>query len=101
MLEGRKLLGQVALVPVQFWVVSHTPAETWQTTLAAWYTSTQVLLVPVQCSAASLSHAPLWELPVQCVVLDAKAFTGQVGFTPSQNSATSHWPAEARHCVPA
>ena len=48
MLEGRKLLGQVALVPVQFWVVSHTPPETWQTTLAALYTSTQVLLVPKQ-----------------------------------------------------
>jgi hypothetical protein len=55
------------------------------------------LLVPVQWSAASLSHALPCEAPVQGVLLEAKAFAGHVPEVPVQVSATSHWPAEARH----
>jgi hypothetical protein len=45
----------------------------------------------------SLSHAPPCEAPLQLVVSEAKASAGQVPDEPVQDSATSHWPAEARH----
>ena len=66
-------------------------------TVAASYTSTQTLLVPVQWSAASSSHTPPCDAPVHCVLLEAKASAGHVPEVPVQVSATSHWPAEARH----
>ena len=47
-----------------------------------------------------MSHAPPWEAPVQLVLLDAKTSAGQVPEVPVQVSATSHWPAEARHSNP-
>ena len=59
--------------------------------------STHVLAVPEQESVAS--HAPSCELPVQGVVAGAKASAGQEPDVPVQLSATSHWPAEARHSV--
>jgi hypothetical protein len=55
------------------------------------------LLVPEQWSAVSLSHAPPCEAPVQLVDDDAKPSAGHVPEVPVQVSATSHWPAEARH----
>ena len=57
--------------------------------------------MPVQWSAASLSHAPPCDVPVQCVVSEAKTSAGQVPDVPVHVSATSHWPAEARHSKPA
>jgi len=63
-------------------------------------TSTQVFAVPEQWSLASSSHAPPCELPVQLVDDDANPSLGHVPFVPLQVSATSHWPAEARHVVP-
>jgi hypothetical protein len=68
--------------------------------LLDWKTSTHTLLVPVQWSAASLSHAPPCELPVQLVTEKANPSAGHVSLKPEQVSATSHWPAEARHVVP-
>src|SRR5205823_14890722 len=47
--------------------------------------------------AASLSHAPPCEAPVQLVDADAKPSAGHAPDVPVQVSATSHWPAEARH----
>jgi len=44
-----------------------------------------------------LSHAPPCEAPVQLVNADAKLFAGHAPDVPVQVSATSHWPAEARH----
>jgi len=55
------------------------------------------LLVPVQWSAALLSHALLCDAPVQGVLLEAKAFAGHAPEVPVQVSATSHCPAEGRH----
>ena len=62
-------------------------------------TSTHVLAVPLQWSAASSSQAPPCELPVQCVLLEAKVSAGQVPEDPVHISATSHWPAEGRQVV--
>src|SRR5947199_91115 len=89
--------GHVPEVPVQLSATSHWPAEARHVTVAASYTSTQALLVPVQWSAASSSHTPPCDAPVQCVLLEAKASAGHVPEVPVQVSATSHWPAEARH----
>ena len=50
----------------------------------------------MQWSAASLSHAPACEAPVQCALLEAKASGGHVADVPVHVSATSHWPAEGR-----
>src|SRR5213076_1711577 len=80
---------------------SHTPAEARQVVVADLKTSTHVLLVPLQRSAASSSQAPPWDVPVQLVVAEANASAGHVPEVPVQISATSHWPAEPRHVVPA
>ncbi|PYR72292.1 MAG: hypothetical protein DMF86_24070, partial [Acidobacteria bacterium] len=50
-------------------------------------------------SPASLSHAPPFDDPVQPVVAGANASAGQVPVVPVHVSATSHWPAAARHVV--
>src|SRR2546425_5553389 len=89
--------GHVPDVPVHVSATSHWPAEARHVTVAAWYTSTHALLVPVQWSAGWSSHTPLCELPMQCVVADWKASAGHVPDVPVHVSATSHWPAEARH----
>ena len=89
--------GHVPDVPVHVSATSHWPAEARHVTVAAWYSSTHALLVPVQWSAGSSSHTPLCELPMQCVVADWKASAGHVPDVPVHVSATSHWPAEARH----
>jgi hypothetical protein len=68
-----------------------------QLTVAAWKASTQSLLLPVQRSPASSSQVAPWETPMQLVELAAKASAGQAPDEPVQDSATSHWPAEARH----
>ena len=48
LLDAKPSAGHVPEVPVQVSATSHWPAEGRQVTLAAWYASTQVLLVPVQ-----------------------------------------------------
>ena len=63
--------------------------------LLGWKTSTQVLAVPLQWSAAS--HAPPVEVPVQLVAADANTSAGQVPDAPVHVSATSHGPAAPRH----
>src|SRR5437867_12963148 len=89
--------GHVADVPVQVSATSHCPAEARHTNVDDWKTSTHVLLVPVQWSAASLSHAPPCEAPMQLVVPEANTSSSQERRVGVQLSATSHWPAEARH----
>src|SRR5438445_227710 len=95
--EWKASAGHVPDVPVHVSATSHCPAEARHVTVAAWYSSTQVLLVPEQWSAASSSHAPPCDAPVQCMLLEAKASAGHVPEVPVQVSATSHCPAEARH----
>src|SRR5438552_1941004 len=63
--------GQAPEVPVQVSATSHWPAEARQTVALVRKTSTHALLVPVQWSAASLSHGPPCEAPVQLAVLVA------------------------------
>jgi hypothetical protein len=82
--------GHVPEVPVQLSATSHWPAEARHSKLDAWNASTHVLLVPVQWSAASLSHTPACEAPVQLVAADAKPSAGHVPDVPVQLSATSH-----------
>src|SRR2546427_5981245 len=65
-------------------------------TVAAWYASTQALLVPVQWSAGSSSQTPPSDVPMQCVVADWKASAGHVPEVPVQLSATSHCRSEER-----
>jgi len=48
-----------------------------------------------------LSHTPPCEAPVQLVDAEAKPSAGHAADVPVQVSATSHWPAESRHTVPA
>src|SRR5207253_11131637 len=84
-------------VPVQFSATSPWPADARQATFASSSPFRPTLLVPVQWSAGSSSQTPLCELPVQCVVADWKASAGHVPDVPVHVSATSHWPAEARH----
>ena len=100
-LDAKPSAGHAPDVPVQLSATSHCPADARHSKVAGWKTSTQVLLLPVQWSLASTSHAPPCDVPVQCVVLDAKAFAGHAPEVPVQLSATSHWPAEARHSKPA
>src|SRR2546428_324145 len=89
--------GHVPDVPVHVSATSHCPAEARHVTVAAWYSSTQALFVPVHRKVASSSHTPLGEAPVQGVLLEGKASAGHVPEVPVQVSATSHCPAEARH----
>src|SRR5437016_7403057 len=88
-----------ALLPLQVSDVHESPSSV-QVVPAAWKTSTHALLVPVQWSRASLSHAPICESPTQPVDTDANAFAGHAPDVPVHVSATSHWPAEARHVTP-
>ena len=62
-------------------------------------TSTQVLPVPLQWSAALSSHAPPWDAPVQLVLLEAKLSAGHAPELPVHISATSHCPADGRQVV--
>ena len=57
----------------------------------------QVLAVPLQESVPS--QAPPEDVPTQVVVADANPSAGHAPDVPLQLSATSHWPAEARHEV--
>ena len=100
-LEAKAFAGHAPEVPVQLSATSHWPAEARHSKPAPWKTSTHELLVPVQWSAGSLSHAPPCDVPVQCVVLEAKPSAGHAPDVPLQVSATSHCPAEARHVKPA
>src|SRR5881396_3845232 len=95
--HGKAPAGHVPEVPVQLSATSHWPAEARHVTVAASYTSTQSLLVPVGWSAGSSSHTPPSDVPMQCVVAEWKASAGHGPEDPVQLSATSHWPAEARH----
>jgi len=97
--DAKLSAGHAPEVPVQVSATSHWPAEARQVKPAAWYWSTQVLPVPEQWSVAS--HAPPLEVPVQTVAAVANPSVGQSLLVPLQLSATSHCPADARHCVPA
>jgi hypothetical protein len=88
--EAKLSAGQAPLAPVHCSATSHCPADGRHVTVLAWKTSTQVLLVPVQWSAASSSHAPPSELPVQLVAEEAKLSAGHAPLVPVQLSATSH-----------
>src|SRR5439155_3873783 len=79
---------------------SHCPADARHVKLDDWKTSTHVLLVPVQWSAASSSHAPPCDAPVQLVALEANTSAGHVPDVPVHISATSHSPADAPHVKP-
>src|SRR5439155_38526 len=118
--------GQFGPLPGQFSAGSHSPAESRQTVLDDLKASAgQTVLDPVQVSSTSQAPAAArhtapalpagcWQvtfvpshwsavqgLPseVQAVPLDALASAGQLGPLPEQNSAGSHSPPEARHCV--
>src|SRR5207247_8656921 len=95
---GMHACPHAALLPPQVSKVHASPSSG-QVVPIAWKTSTHELLVPVQWSAASLSHAPPCEAPVQLVDADAKPFAGHAPDVPVHVSATSHWPAEDRHTV--
>jgi hypothetical protein len=70
------------VVGLQFWVV-------WLGQLA----------LPPEQKAGRMAVVPLRQLAARHCVDDPKnPSTGQVVLTPSQNSATSQTPAEARHC---
>ncbi len=91
--------GHEPLDPVQVSAWSHWPAEARHTVLLDWKTSTQVFAVPEQWSAASSSHTPPCDVPVQLVADDLKTSAGQLPLDPVQFSATSHWPADPRQTV--
>ena len=88
--DAKLSAGQAPLAPVHSSATSHCPADARHVTVLALKTSTHVLLVPVQWSLASLSHAPPCELPVQLVDDEAKPSAGQAALVPVQLSATSH-----------
>ena len=73
--EAKPFAGHVPEVPVHVSATSHCPADPRHVKLDAWNTSTHAPLVPVQWSAASLSHAPACDVPVHSVPDDAKTST--------------------------
>ena len=77
-------VGQEPLVPEQNSATSHWPAAALHSNVVGWYSSTQLLEVPEQWSAASSSQAPPFELPVQGVVSGWNASAGQSGPEPVQ-----------------
>jgi len=96
-LGSKASAGHAPELPVQVSATSHWPLSGRQTTVDGWYSSRQVLAVPLQWSRAS--HAPPCEVPVQTVVVGAKASSGHAPDVPVQLSATSHCPAESRQTV--
>ena len=95
--DAKLSTGQVPLVPVQLSASSHWPVDGRHVTVLALNVSTHVFAVPEQWSVASLSHAPPWDVPAQLVEDEAKLSAGQAPLAPVHISATSHWPADARH----
>ena len=89
-LDLKPSAGHAPELPVHISATSHCPVEARQVVVAALKTSTHVLLVPLQWSAASLSHAPPWDVPVQLVVAEAKLSVGHAPEVPVHISATSH-----------
>src|SRR5437773_12414141 len=87
--DAKPSAGHAPDVPVQVSATSHWPAEARHVWLAAWKTSTHALSVPVQWSAASLSHTPPCEAPVQLDRKSAKQSTGHTPDVPVQVSASS------------
>src|SRR5207245_11567770 len=87
--------GHVPDVPVHVSATSHWPADARHVTVAAWYTSTHALLVPVQWSAESSSHDRHSVVQGQCVVADWQGSAGYDPAVPVHVSDTSHWPADA------
>ena len=90
LLKAKASAGHAPDDPVHISAASHWPAEARQVVVADLKTSTHVLLVPLQWSAASLSHAPPWDVPVQLVVAEAKLSVGHAPEVPVHISATSH-----------
>ena len=88
--DSKPSTGHAPDVHVQVSATSHWPAEARHVWLAAWKTSTHELSVPMQWSAASLSHRPPCEAPVQLVDDDANPSAGHTPDVPVQVSATSH-----------
>ena len=99
LLAAKLSAGHAPELPVHISATSHWPAEARQVVVAGSNTSTHVLLVPLQWSAASSSQAPPWEAPVQLVALDLKPSAGHAPELPVHISATSHCPVEARQVV--
>ncbi len=111
--------GQVTADPEQTSAASHGPAAARQDAPATLGTLPTQTGAPVVHETAPFSQAfavaqatpgmqlelhtpPTLQLPpVQTVPVDAKASVGQVASIPVQASATSHWPAAARHTKPA
>src|SRR5437899_12034765 len=87
-------------VPVHVSATSHWPAEARHVTLAALYASTHEFLLPAQRSAASLSHAPPCEPPVQLVDADAKPSAAHAPALPVPASPAPPAPAHPRHAPP-
>src|SRR5438876_253347 len=81
-LDLKPSAGHAPEVPVHISATSHWPAEARQVVVAGSNTSTHVLLVPLQWSAASSSQAPPWEAPVQLVVLNLKLSAGHAPEVP-------------------
>ena len=99
LLAAKLSAGHAPELPVHISATSHCPAEARQVVVAGSTTSTQLSLVPLQWSAASSSHAPPCEAPVQRVLLDLKLSAGHAPELPVHISATSHCPIEARQVV--
>src|SRR5207247_3924214 len=78
---GMHACPHTALLPLQVSDVHESPSSV-QVVPTAWKTPTHELLVPVQWSAPSLSHAPPCEAPVQLVDTDANAFAGHAPDVP-------------------
>jgi hypothetical protein len=88
--------GQLPEDPVQLSATSHAPAEGRQVVALDWNASTQVLAVPEQWSAASLSQGPPFDPPEQLVETGSNASVGQAPEDPVQDSATSQAPTDGR-----
>ena len=95
--DAKVFAGQAPLAPVHISATSHCPADARHVTVLALKTSTHVLAAPEQWSAASSSHAPPSDAPVQLVAADAKLSAGHAPLAPVHISATSHCPADGRH----
>src|SRR5207249_8030261 len=86
--------GQLGLVPSQVSAGSQTPAEARQTVPAFPAGCWQASAMPSQVSVVHELPSSVHAVPPGCF-----ASAGQLGPFPGQNSATSHPPADALHCV--
>src|SRR5206468_1133406 len=92
---ANKSTGHAPNAPVHDSAPSHWPAAGRHVVVAGWNASTHVFPDPEQWSAASLSHAPPVDDPVQPLLHAANVSAGQAPDDPVHDSAASHWPAAA------